>query len=79
MVAVRDANSPPSDSIEHTPTVEVHHPGYFGENVLLRWPVLDESNDGEKRGIDYTVLHTACAIIANNKFNGFLSSSRERY
>ncbi|EGP81914.1 uncharacterized protein MYCGRDRAFT_98057 [Zymoseptoria tritici IPO323] len=55
----------------------IRHPGYPDDesnNVLLTLPATDGTADAP--GIQYGLVHTACAIIANNRFDGQLTTSR---
>ena len=55
--------------------INIYHPGYDDEVVpLVSFPGYD-SKDG---GLWYDFAHTACAIISNNRFEGWLSTSRDR-
>ncbi|KAI8710573.1 HNHc domain-containing protein [Fusarium sp. LHS14.1] len=56
--------------------IDIIHPGYedSGEdaegNVLISLRAFDES------GVDYDVAHTACAILAANRWDGYFSYDR---
>ncbi|KAM0714516.1 hypothetical protein Q7P37_009811 [Cladosporium fusiforme] len=60
-----------------SPRVVVHHPGYPDDdtNVLLSLVATDGSKDTP--GVQYGVVHTACAIFAGNRFDGWISATRE--
>ncbi|GAM88687.1 hypothetical protein ANO11243_067210 [Dothideomycetidae sp. 11243] len=58
------------------PILSVKHPGYPSRNLLLRLAAAD--TDGAIKGIHYDTLHTACAIAAANRFDGYLSASPVR-
>ncbi|GAM88707.1 hypothetical protein ANO11243_067410 [Dothideomycetidae sp. 11243] len=45
------------------------HPGLSSPNTLLRFPALDRATDGTS-GVDYLLVHTACSIVACNRFDG---------
>jgi hypothetical protein len=50
--------------------VHFRHPAYpDSSNVLLSLHAWDQAGGG----IHYGLAHTACAIIANNRFDGYLS------
>jgi hypothetical protein len=50
------------------------HPAYpDSSNVLLSLHAWDQAAGG----IHYGLAHTACAIIANNRFDGYLSTARD--
>ncbi|KAF4547053.1 Hypothetical protein D9617_64g101360 [Elsinoe fawcettii] len=64
------------------PSVEVQHPGYTEINILLRLPAVDntafQTEDGScVRGIHHPTLHAACAIVADNRFDGYLSKQKQ--
>jgi len=52
-------------------TVSVYHPFYVEENTLLTLGAFDAGSGG----IHHETLRIACAIIANNRFDGFLSTT----
>ncbi|KAG8630656.1 hypothetical protein KVT40_002275 [Elsinoe batatas] len=63
-------------------SVQVQHPGYAGINILLRLPAVDSTaspaDDGRVVcGIHHPTLHTACAIVADNRFDGYLSTRKQ--
>jgi hypothetical protein len=54
--------------------IRFRHPAYpDSSNVLLSLHAWD----GAGGGIHYGLAHTACAIIANNRFDGYLSMARD--
>lgn len=54
--------------------VAFRHPAYpDGSNVLLTLHAWDRVGGG----IHYGLAHTACAIVANNRFDGYLSLARD--
>ena len=54
--------------------INIYHPGYDKEVVpLLFFPGYD-SKEGH---LWYDFAHTACAIVSNNQFDGWLSTSRD--
>ena len=54
--------------------IKIYHPGYDDEVVpLIAFPGYD-SKEGD---LWYDFAHTACAIISNNRFDGWLSTSRD--
>ncbi|KAK5687979.1 hypothetical protein LTR17_026599 [Elasticomyces elasticus] len=56
-------------------TVSIYHPGYTDHGaVLFSLPATD--GNAQAPGVHRDVLHTACALIANNRFDGFISASR---
>lgn len=53
--------------------IEIHHPGYNEDcNPLIS--LL--APDGEQGGLEYGTLHAICAVIADNRFDGHLSTQR---
>lgn len=52
--------------------IRFRHPGYQRHDLLLTLPCFDTAT-----GLHYGTAHTACAIIANNAFNGYLTASRD--
>lgn len=61
--------------IDSAPRLEVRHPGYPDDNNLLLELSATDS-DGHNRGIDTHIVHMACAILAGNRFDGYLSIFR---
>ncbi|KAF2724602.1 hypothetical protein K431DRAFT_300911 [Polychaeton citri CBS 116435] len=60
--------------IEARSLVLVRHPGYAnGNNILLT--LTSSDGDDSYYGVDFRLVHTACAIIADNDYNGWLSLS----
>jgi hypothetical protein len=55
----------------------VKHPGYKDDdsNELLALVATDGSTDNP--GVQYGLVHTACAIFADNRFDGWLSLERK--
>ncbi|ORY70986.1 uncharacterized protein BCR38DRAFT_321259, partial [Pseudomassariella vexata] len=52
--------------------ISVRHPGYDENDV----PLLSLYGfDDAQGGLYYGLLHTACAIVADNRFDGYLSAS----
>ncbi|KAH9808146.1 hypothetical protein Tdes44962_MAKER06327 [Teratosphaeria destructans] len=58
--------------------VRVRHPGYPPDdnNLLVHFAATDISTDGVQ-GVTSGIVHCACAIVANNRFDGFLSASQD--
>ncbi|KAL8903466.1 MAG: hypothetical protein Q9207_003901 [Kuettlingeria erythrocarpa] len=54
-------------------TIELRHPGLADSrsNLLFRFPAYDRLNGG----VHYGVALTACAIVAGNKWTGYLSDA----
>lgn len=56
-----------------THTVTFRHPGYRDEhNIIMVLPALDDAQGG----IHHETALTACAIVAGNRWNGFLREQR---
>jgi hypothetical protein len=51
----------------------IKHPGYGGNNNILKLPAYD--GDETQGRAHYSTIHAACAIIANNRTDGWLSIS----
>jgi hypothetical protein len=60
-----------------SPRLVVRHPGYTddGTNELLALVATDRGLDAP--GVQYGLVHTACAIFAGNRFDGWLSKTRD--
>ncbi|GAP91598.1 hypothetical protein SAMD00023353_6400550 [Rosellinia necatrix] len=57
--------------------IKFHHPGYPPpHDFLFMLPRLDRSS-GSLKGVHYGTALTACQIIANNAFDGYLATDRE--
>lgn len=55
-------------------TIELRHPGLpdnGASNILFRFPAYDRNGGG----LQHSIALTACAIVAGNKFTGYLSST----
>ncbi|KAI1288301.1 hypothetical protein F5Y03DRAFT_379872 [Xylaria venustula] len=58
--------------------IEFRHPGYNPPcDTLFMLPRLDRSSASSLKGVHYGTALTACQIIANNAFNGYLATDRE--
>jgi hypothetical protein len=71
-----------ADGIPDQPDmVKFLHPAYpDGSNSIMLLPALDvvESLDGKRQwGIHFATALMACAIIANNKWEGYLSGDKD--
>jgi hypothetical protein len=51
----------------------IKHPGYGGNNNILKLPAYD--GDETKGRTHYSTIYAACAIIANNRTDRWLSTS----
>jgi hypothetical protein len=60
-----------------SPRLVVRHPGYNDDdsNAMLALVATDGSTDNP--GVQYGLVHTACAIFAGNRFDGWLSLERK--
>ena len=55
-------------------SINFRHPGYSdAQNILLTLPALD----GYSGRVSYEMAHSACAVIANNAFDGCFSLTRD--
>lgn len=53
----------------------VRHPGYDNaDNTLISFTPTDGSPDAP--GVQHSLVHNVCAILAANRFDGWLSRSR---
>jgi len=57
----------------HCQRITIKHPGYGRNNTLFALPACDGAGAGGKA--HYATVHSACTIIANNRQDGWLSSS----
>ncbi|TKA72632.1 hypothetical protein B0A55_05975 [Friedmanniomyces simplex] len=74
VVAFRALAVPVPTQLDDPPTLRIRHPGYpDSNNVLLT--LLANDSAGNVRGIQRGIVHTACAVFANNRFDGRLSQS----
>ncbi|GAP88680.1 putative conserved hypothetical protein [Rosellinia necatrix] len=65
---------PPTESMHD---IQFHHPGYLdGLCILFSLPRLDRSPTSSP-GVHYGTALTACQIVANNAFHGYLATDRE--
>lgn len=56
--------------------LRVRHPAYNSStNIIASFASTD--NDGDVYGVQFHLVHTACAVIANNRFDGWLSNSED--
>lgn len=73
----RSPSPPQTPGPNDFPSVNIHHPGYKDrtDTLLSLAPVdVEERADGSfARGVQFHAVHTACAIIANNRFDGWIS------
>lgn len=74
--AVQRPVPPHHPCISDRQRVVVQHPGYSGDNVLLSLLAADGNSTDAVVGVHFRTVHTACSIIANNSFHGWLSTSR---
>lgn len=59
-------------------SITFRHPGYKLDNVLFTLPRLDASpQTGGAAGVHHGTALLACQIIANNAFDGFLTTDQE--
>ncbi|KUI71187.1 hypothetical protein VM1G_06835 [Cytospora mali] len=72
-------HSSPKSAAPLKNTISFRHPGYDDpEDILLTLPRLDSSpQSGAAAGVHYGTALLACQIIANNAFNGHLTTGRD--
>ncbi|CAN8106115.1 unnamed protein product [Discula destructiva] len=61
-------------------SITFRHPGYSLDNILFTLPRLDQSPQVEEAaaaGVHHGTALLACQIIANNAFDGFLTTDQE--
>lgn len=56
--------------------VTFHHPGYPPQHDLL-FSLYAWDSASDQGGLHYGLAHNACAIIADNRLDGYLSATRE--
>ncbi|KAK3045976.1 hypothetical protein LTR09_012502 [Extremus antarcticus] len=76
-LALRPPLEPPRtpDPVLHPARVSIRHPAYDASSTLLEFDAVDADEDG-RPGVVYAVVHTSAAIVANNEFEGWLSTSK---
>ena len=62
----------PLSTSSRSTRVVVKHPGYGDHGTTLFTLSACDGRNGAR--VDYDTLHTACAIVARNRFDGWLSS-----
>ena len=77
---LRPALSPgiPPDyrSLTGGPRLYVRHPGYDDrDNTIISFTATDGTSDAP--AVQYHLVHTVCAMIAANRYDGWLSSARQ--
>lgn len=69
---------PPKKRLASKPSnndhVIVKHPGYSNSSTLVTFAAADYNDSGH--GVHFGTVHVACAILANNRHDGWLSRSR---
>jgi len=60
-----------------SPRVVVHHPGYTDDNTNELFALVATDGSPSAPGVQHGVVHTACAIFACNRFDGWLSATRD--
>ncbi|KAK4891839.1 hypothetical protein LTR49_028635, partial [Elasticomyces elasticus] len=53
--------------------VTIHHPGYEGDNDIL---IELLAADGANGGLDFETMHTVCAMVAGNCWDGYFSRTK---
>jgi hypothetical protein len=60
-----------------SPRVVVHHPGYLDDNTNELFALVATDGSPSAPSVQYGVVHTACAIFACDRFDGWLSATRD--
>ena len=55
----------------------VRHPGYTDDDTNELFALVATDGGLEAPGVQYDLVHTACAIFAGNRFDGWLSKTRD--
>lgn len=64
-----DPAHPGNPLVSSVRKIKFLHPGYnSASNILLQFDAYDANS-----GVHYHTAHTACAIVANNRWNGYFS------
>lgn len=59
-------------------TISFKHPAYAdSDDILLKLPRLDRTEDGSTTGVHHHTALRACQIIANKSFHGYLAADRD--
>lgn len=64
-----------SNALSTRPRLCVRHPAYAGVSSELLSLVATDGDSHATCGVQLALVHAACAIIADNRFDGWLSSS----
>ncbi|KAB5585667.1 hypothetical protein GE09DRAFT_1071503 [Coniochaeta sp. 2T2.1] len=79
-MSVRRAPQRPATDLASRPVISFRHPGYTAAvlDIILALPRVDKvASESDKFGVHHATALLACQIIANNAFNGYLSTNRE--
>lgn len=71
---LRPPKGRPASKPSNNDYVIVKHPGYSNSSTLVTFAAADY--DDSCHGIHFGTVHVACAILANNRHDGWLSRSR---
>ncbi|KPM39093.1 hypothetical protein AK830_g7471 [Neonectria ditissima] len=63
--------------IPEPPTIRILHPGYSNSSNNPDFDILIAFQAFDDGGVHYDTAHTACAILANNRWDGYFS--RDKY
>lgn len=73
-LVLRECRGQPPPMPDVPREINIFHPGY--DDVVV--PLLAFSGyDSEEGDLWYDFAHTACAIVTNNRFDGYLSTSKD--
>lgn len=77
-LALRPSPDPPPtpDPVPHPARVSIRHPAYDSPNTLLELDAVDTDEQG-RHGVLFAMAHTSAAIVANNEFQGWLSTTKK--
>lgn len=68
-----DPSHPRSPFVTSGRKIKILHPGYKDEtNILFQFDAYDANG-----GAHYETIHTACAIVAQNRWDGYFSTDVE--
>ncbi len=56
--------------------IRFRHPGYESGNILFVLRGSDRTDDSTDVGLHHETARLACAIVADNRWDGYLSTSR---
>lgn len=70
-------DAPPTpEPVPHLARVSIRHPVYNSVNTLLELDAVDTDEQG-RHSVLFAVAHTSAAVVANNEFGGWLSTTKK--